>query len=79
MHDFKVQVHPQKSTVFPVLNFTTFINAQGLYLYISHIKFHPNWTINAESMDRNLLMPLSEVWIALYQFSQNSKFLNGNI
>lgn len=68
----------KKSMVFPLL-FTTLINAQWYYLYISHIKFHPNLTINAESTDRNSLMSLSEVWIALNQFSQNSKFLNGNI
>jgi hypothetical protein len=69
----------KKSTVSPVLNFTTLMNAQWHYLYISHTKFHPNWTIHAESMDRISLMPLSELRIALYQFSQNSKFLNGNI
>ena len=67
----------KKSMAFPMSNFTTLINAQWHYLHISHIKFHPNWTINAESMEKNSLMPLSEVWIPLYQFSQNSKFLNG--
>lgn len=55
------------------------MNAQWHYLYISHTKFHPNWTIQAASMDRISLMPLSKLWIALYQFSQNSKFLNCNI
>lgn len=34
------------------------INTQTHYVQISDTDLHPNWTTNAESMDRNSFMPL---------------------
>jgi len=50
-----------KSTTSLKLTFTKLTNAQQYYEQTSYTEFHPNCTVNVESMERNLFMPLITV------------------
>jgi len=45
---------------------------------ISYTEFNPYWTINVGSTDRNSLIPQSNVWLSLCQFSSLSEFCGYN-
>ena len=61
-------VYTHKKVSFPVPVFMKLSNVQH-HVQISCTKFHLNWTVNVESMDRILFMPLSKVWFLLHWFS----------
>jgi hypothetical protein len=52
----------KKSTIFRA---PTFTNTQRHYVQISYIEFYRNLTINVANNDRNLVMPLCNVWLSL--------------
>ena len=48
--------------------FTNLTKAQQHCVQTHYNKFHQNWTLKVEDIDRNLLKPISKVWLALYQY-----------
>jgi len=57
--------------VLPILMFTNLTDAQQCYVQIHYTKFHQNWTLKVENIDRNLFKPISKVWLALYLYHKN--------
>lgn len=54
--------------VLPILMFTNLTDAQQRCVQIHYTKFHQNWTLKVENIDRNLFKPISKVWLAPYLY-----------